>query len=191
MSNFKRILPAAFVAAALIPGGTAMAADDDKKCKPRFDKRALTGAFESGVLTVTPAREGTTFKATTSAKKRVLATVEGATVTLDVKSLEGETFKVLRLRDGKGKISLRLEATGTDAEKQIQTLTFTTKVKALTTVCKTKKAKTEKTEKSDNDRSRGRGSETDEERETRKDAGEGRGSETEAEREARKDREDS
>ena len=186
MSNFKRILPAAFVAAALIPGGTAMAADDDKKCKPRFDKRALTGAFESGVLTVTPAREGTTFKATTSAKKRVTATVEGAKVTLDVTTLEGETFKVVRLRDGKGQLKLRLEATGTDAENKVQTLTFNTKVKGFTTVCKTKKAKKEKSEKTEKAENNGRGSETDEERETRKDAGEGRGAETEAEREARK-----
>jgi len=185
MTNFKRILPAAFAAGALLPAGTAAAADEDgTKCKQRFDKRALSGAVENGVLTVSPLREGTTLKATSGAKKRVLTTVEGAKVTFDVKTLEAETFEVVRLREGKGQIKLRLEATGKDAQDEVQTLAFTTKVKSFSEVCKTEKAKDDD---DSSDKGKGRGPESDEERETRKDAGEGRGPETDEERDARKD----
>jgi hypothetical protein len=202
----SHILPIALLTAAL--PGSAIAQEPTAPTEPtqpavtcptgeelRKDRSVLRatglpagGVLEGGVLKVAPAAGSADLLRVTTSRKSLLEVTKTADqVTFDVLGTDAEQLRVQRVKAKRGQLQFRLVSTVTGE----RTRSFNVVIKALECApveteesSEPKEPKEPKTES----RGRGRGPETEAQREARREreAGQrGRGPETEAEREAR------
>jgi hypothetical protein len=179
--HFRSLLPLALAAAAAVPA-VAVAQDDG----PELEKArvALDASLAGDVVTVTPLVAGGDLRVHASGGRRLAVRVDDAagTATFDLVGVEGETFTLQRERRARGQVRFRLVATvaGERARR------FNVVARVLVPAAA----------RAEDDRGRGRGPETPEQREDRRERagddhrGRGRGPETAAQREARRGRDD-
>jgi hypothetical protein len=189
----RHILPLALAAAAAAPA-TAIAQDETTELQKV--RQQLDATLAGNVVTVTPKVANDTLVVKTSRKGLLDVELDqdAGTATFDLLGVTGETFELQREKRKRGQVQFRLVATFT-REGQEVTRRFNVVVKSLVPAPveqdddagedAPKPPKTDRESKG-----RGRGPETEAQREARREAGEGRGPETAAEREARTDRDD-
>jgi hypothetical protein len=184
--HFRTLLPLALAAAAAVPAA-AIAQDD----RPGLEKArvALDASLAGDVVTVTPLVAGGDLRVHASGGRRLAVRVDDAagTATFDLVGVDGETFTLQRERRARGQVRFRLVATVAGR----RTRHFNVVARVLVPAA----ARPEDRPRSGRE-DRGRGPETPEQREDRReregddDRGRGRGPETAAQREARRGRHD-